>query len=130
MGHIRALKKLKAAMKRMGVSCLVLYGSTARGENEGAEDVDVDLGVLFKKPPTPSDEQKILDVLTELFPEDILDIAVLNHTSPLLNFHIARDGKALFEDKKGDFMRFRIKALRQYWDTGRFRKLRETFALR
>jgi len=115
-------------MKRYGVSCLVLYGSTARGEKEIIKDVD--LGVLFKKPPTPSDEQKILNVLTELFPDDLLDIAVLNHTSPLLNFHIARDGRPLFEAKKGDFMRFRIKALRQFWDTGRFRKMRETFALR
>ncbi len=123
-----ATNLLHKAMKKHGVSCLVVFGSTARGEEKRGEDLD--LGVLFSKDPSPADEQNIVKALTCLLPEEILDIAVLNHASPLLNFHVARDGKVLFEARKGDFLRFKMRAVHQYWDTARFRKMLETFALR
>ena len=48
----------------------------------------------------------------------------LDRCSPLLGFHVARDGKLIYEKNSGDFVKFQMKAWKIYADTAKFRKSR------
>lgn len=53
---------------------------------------------------------------------DIIDVVELNKCSPLLGFHVARDGQLIYEKSSGDFVNFQMKAWKVYADTAKFRK--------
>lgn len=53
---------------------------------------------------------------------DNIDVVELNNCSPLLNYHVARDGKLLYEKYPGEFVNFQRQAWKIYADTAKFRK--------
>lgn len=53
---------------------------------------------------------------------DKIDVVELNHCTPLLGYHVARDGKLLYEKQPGEFINFQRQAWKVYADTAKFRK--------
>lgn len=111
--HQESLELLRRTLADSpAVRLAVLFGSAARGvQTEGS---DLDVGVLL-------DEQSgggLWQVETALArvirqPLDLID---LRRAPPLLRYQIARDGRLLVERREGDWKRFKLRALRDWWD--------------
>lgn len=114
------------------IKMLVLFGSRARGDIH--TNSDWDFAVIY-------DEKQRLDYVKDnpfswfelpakigqIFQinSDIIDVVELNHCSPLIGYHVARDGKVLYEGEPGSFLKFQCKAWKLYADTAKFRKAQE-----
>lgn len=119
---------LRVLARKYRLSLIVLFGSEAQGK--GRPSSDVDLAVWVEKLMTPSKELSLFAELGECFPGRVADVALLNGASPLLRFEVARTGKPLFEVRPGEFIRFRLMAMRQYWGTAKFRRMRAEYVQR
>jgi predicted nucleotidyltransferase len=109
---------------------LVLFGSRARGDTHAKSDWDFAVTYDEKLREESCKDRsfawfEIPVILEEIFQinSDQIDVVELNHCSPLIGFHVARDGKVLYEEKPGDFAKFQLKAWKHYADTAKFRKL-------
>lgn len=111
-------KQLRPVAQKFGVRLIVLFGSAARGKVHAESDIDV--GVLMERYPTFNRRLKLWQALCEIFRAEI-DLAVLNHATPLLKFQVARDGKVLFQRHPAVWANWKSYAFRQYWDTKKFR---------
>lgn len=89
----------------------VLFGSVARGQQAASSDLD--LGVLLENGGTTlwELETALAGVLRRPF--DLID---LHRAPPLLRFQIARDGRLILERREGDWKRFKVRALLDWWD--------------
>lgn len=56
--------------------------------------------------------------------EDKIDLVDLSSVSPLLKFQVAQEGR-LVDGEHYDFIRFKVRAFKEYVDTAKFRRLRE-----
>lgn len=121
-------RKLADLARRYGVSLVVLFGSEAKGA--GREDSDVDLAVWTEKRLSPRREIALMAEMSGLFPGRTTDVAILNESSPLLRFEVSKAGVPLYEERPGAFLRFRLMAVRQYWETEKFRRMRARFLRR
>ena len=94
------------------VRLAVLFGSAARGRTTRGSDLDV--GVLLE-PEAATTLWEIEGTLGEAMrrPVDLID---LRRAPPLLRFEIARDGRVLLERQEGDWKRFKVRALLDWWD--------------
>lgn len=119
----------RALVDRSDVRLAVLFGSAARKQETAGSDLDV--GVLLEKDRSAS----LWDVETALAeavcrPVDLVD---LRRAPPLLRFQIAREGRVLVERRPGDWRRFKLRAIRDWWDwapTARALQRRATERLR
>lgn len=118
-------ERLVFLTKKYHIYLIVLFGTLAKGISR--EDSDIDLGVALKKPIRDEQESQLLVDFINLFKTDSLDVVVLNYASPLLLFQVAKSGVPIFEKNRGDFMRFRLRAFKKYWETRRFRDIRNTY---
>lgn len=106
----RRLRQILAGFP--AVRLAVLFGSTARGRRTARSDVD--LGVLLEE-----------DDPSQLWPIDAaagtalrrtIDLVDLRRAPPLLRFEIARDGRPLLERRDGEWVRFKARAMIDWWD--------------
>lgn len=97
---------------------IVVFGSTVRGRMH--PESDLDLGVLVRKKLTLSKRTALWSKFSRLFPCEV-DLTVLDHLDPVIKFQIAREGVLLFEDEPDRWAHWKSYAMRQYWDTEKFR---------
>lgn len=90
----------------------VLFGSTARGSDTACSDVD--LGVLLEDD-DPSQLWDI-DVAVAGGLRRTVDLVDLRRAPPLLRFEIAREGRPLIEREEGEWTRFKVRAMLDWWD--------------
>ena len=111
---------------------LILFGSRARGEHK--PDSDWDLGISYDEANRQTHIKEIsndyltsLSILSELFEinRDLIDLIELDRCSPLTKYQVARDGKLIYEKNTGDFLKFRVRAWKEYADTAKFRKIQK-----
>ena len=119
------LKTLKKIALKYRMELIILYGSIAKGTQRRQSDIDI--GIYLFKNPSEKLEMAILEDMVNLFKTDALDLAILNYASPLLNYKVVTEGRLLYEKKTGDFLRFKLKAIKDYWNTNKFRTAREEF---
>lgn len=104
----------------LGAAMIVLFGSQARGTAGDRSDTDV--GVLLA--PGVEWSIEIADrIRNAMGGADDLDVSCLNRADPLLLYQVAIDGRLLAETEPGTWERFRLRAIKLYWDTARFRAL-------
>lgn len=123
---------IAALARRFNVQMVVLFGSAAKKDKE-PEDIDI---ALFLKDASRKKYENDIDNYTRLWialakalnvSADKLDITFVSpKTPPLLQYYIARDGKLLF-GHRSDFLRFRLKAFRVFFDTEPFRRALDTY---
>ncbi len=111
---------------------LILFGSRARGEHR--PDSDWDLAISHDETNRQTHIKEIsndyltsLSILSELFEinRDLIDLIELDRCSPLMKYQVARDGKLIYEKNTGDFLKFRVRAWKEYADTAKFRKIQK-----
>ena len=99
-----------------GLVCAYLFGSLARGESRPRSDVDI--GLLFKAPPTPvlgGQPDKIAADLERLLARPV-DLVVVNDAPVDLVHRILRDGRLLCEHDRAMRVAFEVDARNRYFD--------------
>ena len=107
---------------------IIAYGSQVSGKTRSGSDFD--FAVFFDKPVSLSDRTNISQFLSEKLNinEDKIDLVDLYSSSPLLKFEIAKNGR-LVDGESFDFIRFKVRAFKEYVDTAKFRRIREKVML-
>ncbi len=93
-----------------------LFGSRARSEERPGSDVD--LGVLFDRPPEPklgNEAHRLEGRLEEALGLPV-QVVVVNTTPPDLVHRILRDGVLLLDRSPRERVRFEVKARNEYFD--------------
>ena len=103
---------------------VILFGSQARGT--AGKQSDTDVAVLVDHPLALEEKNKLGERVAKKLgiPDEKLDVVDLWDASPLLAHHVGEIG-TLLEGERFDFIRFRIRAWKQYLDTAKFRRARE-----
>ena len=100
--------------RRRRVRLAVLFGSSVTGRRTAHSDLD--LAFWLRDEPKPSSELDLTNVLMSLLHCNDVDVVVLNHANPLLQWQVASTGKPLYERQAGAFVRFQVRAFRRYHD--------------
>lgn len=120
------INKIKDILADFGLELLILFGSY---ENKNFnEDSDLDLAVKVKNVEQLKKEQlDILNQISALFSQIPVDLILLNHADPLIKFKIASEGKLLFQNEKGLFEKFQVRAAAEHNDARKFYQLDKKF---
>jgi predicted nucleotidyltransferase len=107
---------------------IIAFGSQVTGR--ATQMSDFDFGVFGEKALSLSERTDIAGFLAERFKinEDKIDLVDLRTASPILKFQVARTGR-LIEGENFDFIRFKVRAFKEYQDTAKFRRVREQVML-
>jgi len=113
----------------MKKSLIIAFGSQVSGRATVASDFD--FGFYSDKPASLSNRASISEFLSKKLSinEDKIDLVDLATASPLLKFSVAQNGK-LIDGDYIDFIRFKVRAFKEYVDTAKFRRLREEVMLK
>jgi predicted nucleotidyltransferase len=130
---IDTLNRITTTVEKLpNLKLLILFGSRARGEDK--PDSDWDLAISYDETNRQTGIKEIsndyltyLSILSELFEinRDLIDLIELDRCSPLMKYQVARDGKLIYEKNTGDFLKFRVRAWKEYADTAKFRKIQK-----
>lgn len=114
----------QSALAEAGVELIVLFGSRARGTEHDRSDTDI---ALLLKPGLDARLKELDAIRVALGGGDDIDLANLNRADPLLLYGVAIDGQPLYQAHKGAWEVFRLRAIKRYWDSARFRELEPTW---
>jgi predicted nucleotidyltransferase len=89
----------------------VLFGSAARGDDDGNSDLDV--GVSFE---SGADAGQRLEIELSRVSHRRVDLVRLDEAPPLLRFEIARDGRVLLERIPHAWADCKARAMVDWWD--------------
>jgi predicted nucleotidyltransferase len=111
-------QQLQAFFKRdhVGIICVYVYGSMARGEARDTSDIDV--GVLYAQEPPPTLDGLGLALgykLEQLLGKPV-DLVVLNRAPLDLIHRVLRDGVLVYESDPSSRIRFEVQARSAYFD--------------
>ena len=108
----------------METSLIISFGSQTKGRATNRSDFD--FAALDRAPLSLSKRTKIGERLSKKYDinEDKIDLVDLSTASPLLKYEVATTGK-LVEGTQFNFIRFKVRAWKEYLDTAKFRRLRE-----
>jgi len=109
--------------KNYSIKLIVLFGSSVNGKVRKGSDID--LGIYLEGSIGVKEETKLLEELVHTFRRDDIDPVILNFASPLLLFEVVKKGRLLFEKKEGEFLQFKLMAMKKYWEYSKFRKYRK-----
>lgn len=118
-------KELEKLLQKHRLEFIALFGSAAK-ERLGKIS-DIDIAVKSPKPISLEEYTELTHKLSQIFNTTFqkIDLAVIEKTSPpLLLWQIAKKGILLTGDQS-NFKKFRLYALRKYFDTKKFRDLTE-----
>lgn len=104
------------------VELIILFGSMARHQSTAKSDID--LGVLLSD---LHQKEKLYQELSHVYFEKPVDLIILNRADPLLRFEVVREGKVLYEKDSGIYANFAVKAIKEYYDTSKLRKVEEIY---
>lgn len=103
---------------------IIAYGSQVRGRATPGSDFD--FAVFTGKQLSLNDRSYFAGMIAEKYKinEDKIDLVDVSSISPILKFEISKYGK-LVEGNEFDFIRFKVRAFKEYQDTAKFRRMRE-----
>lgn len=118
---------MKGLCQKHRILLIILHGSYAKGKAK--EKSDIDIGILSRERFNSSQQLDVLNDLGGVF-GDKFDPVFLNSAEPLISYQVALYGKPLFEEKEGNFERFRIQAVSRYMDSKKFRIMEKSYLKR
>jgi len=111
----RAVRDVLATEGR-GIAAVYLFGSVARGTDRPGSDID--LAILYRKPPGPSLAELPLELEAALEArlERPVQVVAL-HSAPVDLVHrVLRDGDLLVDADPSERIRFEVRARNEYFD--------------
>ena len=115
------------ALRRLGVTGIILFGSQARGLAGAASDYDV--GVLRVQSTADVHQEKALyEELYDMLATKIgklvnIDIVFLEQAPMELAHHVAKFGLAIYEEHPQTFARFKELVMERYADFAQYRQM-------
>jgi predicted nucleotidyltransferase len=97
--------------EKNNIVMILLYGS--RATHRFRQDSDIDLGVLFKG---EYNYEEVVSGFLKIFPFNKIDVALLNHSDPLLNFQILSKNQIIYCPDKEVYLRFFANTVKKYHD--------------
>ena len=120
--HAQALEEVA---RRYGITLILQFGSSITGKTHGRSDVD--LAVQRDGPPLSfAEHAELSHELQAFFPNQEIDLAVLNRADPLFLKKITEACHLLY-GSQGDFQRLKICAFKRYQDHRRYLDLERRF---
>lgn len=116
------MSTLDTFANKNNIVMILLFGS--RATDRFREDSDTDLGVLFKG---DYKYEEVLSGLIKLFPFSKVDVAILNHSDPLLNFQILSKHEVLYCPDKEVYLRFFANTVKKYHDMQKIYSLTDKY---
>jgi len=114
--------------RQQRVAFAVLFGSSASGRTTAHSDLDLAFWVEGKQ--LKGCELTLTNALMALLHRNDVDVVVLNHANPLLQWQVASTGTPLYERRRGSFHRFQLYAMKRYDDSKKLLALQELFLRR
>ncbi len=109
---------LEAIAKKYGILLALQFGSLVSGKSHARSDVDI--AVLLDRSEIPFEQMAdLLADLQRLFPEQEVDLAILNHADPLFLKKIT-DGCRLLYGAPRKLQEMKIHAFKRYHDHRKF----------
>ena len=119
---------LKTIAEKHGILLVLRFGSAVTGKAHPRSDVDV--AVLLDRPTLSFREHADLALdLQQLFPNEEVDLAVINHADPLFLKKITDDCQILF-GSVGQLQRLKIYAFKRYQDHRKYFDMERQYAAR
>lgn len=122
-------KKIKQLAKKYGIDLVLLFGSAVRGKQHAKSDLDI--AVLFGDGQDHSLKRysKLLGELQEVFPDQKVDLSVINHADPLFLKQITDNCKLLFGASRR-LQELRLYAFKRFQDHLPYFQMEERFVKR
>ena len=118
-------KTFERFCKHKRIAFAALFGSVVSGRTTAHSDLDVAFWVEGER--IEGRELDLTNGLMALFHRNDVDVVVLNHATPLLQWQVASTGKPLYERRAGSFRWFQIYAMKRYDDTKKLLALQDRF---
>ena len=111
-------KDTRKILKKMNISLIYLFGSSIIG-NQRAES-DIDIGVVFEKPDRIKNTMIIFEELylslSQVFPDQDLDIVFLDFAPLTLQFEVVTTGKVIYRVSREFEYDYKEKIIKEYID--------------
>lgn len=109
-GRLERLRRFLSS--HADVRLAVVFGSFARGRESARSDVDL----LLRRDPDDEATRWRLEVEAARAAGRHVDVVYSAEAPPLLRFEIARAGRVLVERVPGDWVRFKVRAMVDWYD--------------
>lgn len=130
MLEIEEIKRVVAENKRFlvkyKIELMVIFGSYGTEEFKAGES-DIDLAFLTSIPLSENCILNLVNEFSSIIKYSNIDFIDLNRASGLLKYEIASKGRLVYEKKRGLFERYSLYCYRYYYDTHKFRVLRQEY---
>ena len=120
-------QKLAAIGSEFDLSLILLFGSKAKGNQH--KDSDLDIAVFKKNDSQQENGDRYLELLTamqQLFPDEELDLSLMNHADPLFLNQVMQNAILLVGDEK-HYKAERLRAFKQFQDFRPYLKMERDF---
>ena len=114
-------KDYEKLMRLIGADIIFLFGSIF--SDSFRADSDIDIGVYFES--REYDKNSVYDTIIDFFRTERIDVAFLNEESPLLLYQVVKKGKLMAYKSYPKMVEFQLRCLKKYWETSKFRKMKE-----
>lgn len=114
-------KDYEKLMQLIGADIIFLFGSVL--SDSFREDSDIDIGIYFES--IRYDKNSVCDTIIDFFRTERIDVAFLNEASPLLLYQVVKKGKLMAYKSYTKMVEFQLRCLKKYWETSKFRKMKE-----
>lgn len=114
--------------KTQRVAFATLFGSAVSGR--ATADSDLDLAFWVEGHRLEGRELDLTNGLMQTLHRNDIDVVVLNHANPLLQWQVASTGTLLYERTPGRFGRFQVYAMKRYDDSRKLLALQDLFLTR
>lgn len=119
---------LETIAERHGILLVLRFGSSVSGKTHARSDVDI--AVLLNRPGLSFQERAdLLGDFQHLFPEQEVDLCLINHADPLFLKKITDDCQILYGPMER-LQRLKIYAFKRYQDHRRFFDMERQYAAR
>ncbi len=116
-------EKIAEIAKKRNLKLVALFGSQATGKIHAKSDIDI--AFIGKNPIDFDAKLQLMTDFSDALKREDVEAVDLGIASPTLMRAVVRDGQILFEETRGDFLRWKFYAIKIWLETAWLRTLRD-----